>query len=159
MAKFLAVFNVVAGGASVIGLYVTLLTPYNSTVLAVLFALTLALCVYVLFVPGNRLESNVESHMRTFREPGTGNVVAVQRGEFKTKGRDIFPVEFPQPFTEPPTVELVKLGGHEDVRLRVRRVTELMFEVENPTMVLSHYESKYRWLAKGSVLQSLPREA
>ena len=155
MARLLATFNVIAGGASIAGLYATLVTPYDLTWLIALFALTAAFCAYVLFVPGNQVERNVASKLKHYRYPKSGDTVAIQQGEFTIEQNNLLPIPFPHPFAASPAVELIKLGGHREASVSVAAVTPHKFEIESNSLMLSHYRPKYRWVAKGTLLDEV----
>lgn len=155
MARLLAIFNVIAGGASIAGLYVTLFTNYDSGVLIALFALTAVFCAYVLFVPGNRVERNVASKLKHYRYPKSGDTVSIQQGEFTIEQNNLLPIPFPHPFAAPPAVELIKLDGHRAAAVSVATVTPHKFEIESASQILSYYRPKYRWIAKGTILNEI----
>lgn len=86
MPKILTIFNLVAGGASIAGLYVSLFTQNHSWILLVFFVITAALCAYVLFVPGNPLETNVENKLINYKSIPNSNQIAIQKDDFNYYG-------------------------------------------------------------------------
>lgn len=113
--KFLTLFNIVAGSASIAGLYVTVQANWRSDVLYGIFVATLVLCVYVLLVPGTALERNVASklHPSIARyENRTGGTEEIQRGEFQMNGFGPVTLEFHRPFEQPPGVEVLDVASY-----------------------------------------------
>jgi hypothetical protein len=169
MAKLLALFNILAGTASIAGLYLTMVTKagnnvpevatYDHRVLLLLFIVTLGFCAYVLFVPGNRIERNVGAKLKHFRYPQSGDTVAFQEDEFTYKSGAMLPIQFPHPFAAPPTIELIKIGGHPNFELKVIKVTPHHFEIECTCEIYSaHGPDRYRWIAKGKLLDEVIRK-
>lgn len=152
MGRLLAVFNVIAGGASIVGLYITAFTEYRSWILAVIFAVTAIFVAYVLFVPGNRIEANVTAKLQTYQAPdGLGTVVKLH-DEFSVGGYAWREIPFPHPFKEPPHVELIKLSGPGSVAHSVSQVTVHKFVVTAHPNARTIEAATYRWIATGTLL-------
>lgn len=153
MGRLLAAFNVLAGGASLVGLYITAFTDYRSWVLALLFVLTAVFVTYVLFVPGNLIERNVAAKlMRHYESPtGTGTITKVQ-DEFVIDAFSSLQIPFPHPFKEPPEVELIRLSGPGHIRLKVANVTSHKFVVSQDSSAFTVDKATFRWIASGTLL-------
>jgi hypothetical protein len=152
LGRLLAVFNVIAGGASIIGLYITAYTDYKSWVIGLIFAITIIFVAYVLFVPSNRIEANVSAKLQRFQSPnGIGTVTKVQ-DEFLVRGNERKEIPFPHPFKEVPQVELIKLSRDEWVAHSVSNITVHKFVVIANSSLFSSREVRYRWIATGTLL-------
>jgi hypothetical protein len=103
--KFLTIFSLVAGAASITGLCVTL-HGYSGYAFAIVFGIALLASIYVLFVPDTTLERNVGFKVARFSLPSSSDEILIQRGEVSI-GYGPTAVEFNEPFAERPTVEIV----------------------------------------------------
>ena len=97
-AKVLAIFNLLAGAASLAGLWLILPSDSVHPALIAIFAVTLLLVLYVLLVPGSAVEQNVAAKLERFRKEETGEGLVVQRGTFTIREYGPVTVEFYQPF-------------------------------------------------------------
>lgn len=145
-------FNVVAGGASIAGLYITAFTAYRSWILVCLFLLTAVFVAYVLFVPANRIEANVSGKLQNYQSPDGLGTVTKLHDEFVVEGLSWKEIPFPFPFKEVPHVELIKLSGPGSVRHSVSEITVHKFVVAAHPQTLSNVEARYRWIATGALL-------
>jgi hypothetical protein len=153
LGRLLAVFNVVAGGASIVGLYITAFTDYRSWVLAVIFVTTAVLAGYVLFVPGNRLEANVRAKLQNYEAPEGNGIITKLHDDFVIGGFGEWKeIPFPYPFREPPEVELIKLSGPGEIVLAVHEVTRHKVVVSNARPAVTAERATYRWVATGTLL-------
>ncbi|MCW5649572.1 MAG: hypothetical protein KIS62_07505 [Ramlibacter sp.] len=153
MGRLLAVFNVIAGGASIVGLYITAFTDYRSWILAVIFAVTAVFVGYVLFVPGNRLEANVSAKLQNYEAPNGDGIITKLHDEFVIGGFGEWKeIPFPHPFKEPPEVELIKLAGPGSIVLAVHEVTPHKLVVANAREARTTERATYRWVATGKLL-------
>ena len=114
--KSLAIFNVVAGGASIAGFVLTATTnlPHAHLVLEIVFGISLLLSLYVLLVPETPLEKNVRSKIERYSLPVQGSkpeTVEIQRGDFSIIGFGPVSVEFESSFSTAPDVEIINLGA------------------------------------------------
>lgn len=152
MGKLLAVFNVIAGGASIVGLYITAFTDYRSWVLAVIFAVTAIFVGYVLFVPGNRIEANVSEKLKHYHAPDGNGLLTKVQDEFDIGAFETKEVPFPHPFTFAPQVELIKLSGPTEIHLVVKEITPHKLVVRHARLAITSGRAKYRWIATGILL-------
>jgi hypothetical protein len=152
LGRLFAVFNVLAGGASIAGLYITAFTDYNSWILAVVFLATAVFVGYVLFIPGNRITANVTAKLQKYQSPDGLGTVTMLRDEFVVAGYSWKEIPFPHPFKEPPQVELVKLSGSSYVAHSVAEVTVHKFVVVAHPETQSTGDAQYRWIAMGTLL-------
>jgi len=152
VAKFLTVFNLVAGGASIGGLYVTLALEYQTSVIAIVFLIVAIICGYVLLVPNTFLERNVRSKLERYRDPRDGSEILIQRGTFSIEGSGSVAVEFPQPFADRPTVEVIRDRG-KGVPPGVENVTSHQAVFRRS---LGEGRQVFSWVARGVALQRLP---
>jgi hypothetical protein len=152
LGRLLAVFNIVAGGASIVGLYITAFTDYRSWILAVLFLVTAVFVAYVLFVPGNRIEANVSAKLQNYQSPDGFGTVTKLHDEFVVGGLSWKEIPFPYPFKVVPQVELIKLSGPGSVSHSVSEITVHKFVIVAHPKTLSSEEARYRWIATGALL-------
>ena len=114
MAKFLTIFNLIAGAASIAGLLLLPDASLSSRYVLVPFVVALAVSAYVLLVPDTTLERNVRSktQVELFEPPSSSDGIAIQQGQvtIKTNGSKVA-VKFERPFASPPVVELINTGG------------------------------------------------
>ncbi|WP_201492423.1 hypothetical protein [Rubrivivax sp. A210] len=153
MGRLLAVFNIIAGSSSIVGLYITAFTEYRSWVIAVIFVVTAIFVAYVLFVPGNKVETNVSAKLNQYRSPDGAGTITKLHDEFIVGGFAWREIPFPHPFAEPPHVELIKLSGPGSVSHSVSQVTVHKFVVIAHPKAQSSEDARYRWIATGTPLQ------
>jgi hypothetical protein len=159
MIKLLTIFNLLAGGASIAGLYVSVTGPADPRVtyaLVGVFGVALALSAYVLLIPGTQLEQNVGSKLLRYRAPssvGPDADLVIQRGEFTISGWGPVAIEFHEPFVVPPRVEVINYRGYTTVTPSVVQLTEqhAVFKRENP--LAPGQAENYRWAARGICLE------
>lgn len=158
MAKLLAVFNILAGAASLIGLvvqYTSSSSNWPTAILLPLYLVTLVLCIYVLFVPGNSIEKNVRSKVELYRDKGEttfeGNVM-IQRGTVTFFGGKAT-IEFERPFKGKPEVTIInnKERGFAGPNIQLVSVNG---QVAVFRQVYSHnlLPTRYKWVARGEPL-------
>ena len=152
MAQVLVIFNLLAGCSSIVGLYVTLFTDYQSWVLVALFGITGFLVIYVLLVPENRLESNVRAKLIHYQNPAGRGHFSLQQGEFMVQADELNAIAFPRPFASPPSVELLQLGGSVDNVLEVQEATQHQLRLRYRSKSKNGDRTFYRWIAKGALL-------
>lgn len=163
MAKFLTLFNLLAGAASIAGLYVTIQTNYNAFLLIGLFGLALLLCIYVLFVPGTTVERNVTAklwpNLAQYSNPNkSGEVEEIQHGEFEVAGFDTTAITFHRPFASAPQVEVIDTDRKGFVPI-VQNVTahQASFRRRESAPGIEKQFS-YTWIARGVPLKRLSSE-
>ena len=156
MVRFLTIFNLLAGAASIAGLSLALRMEDTSAIMVVTFTIALLLSVYVLLVPGNPLERNVNAKFELFRDGQTGDEVMVQRGTFEIRGTGPATVQYYQPFAEPPKVEVLHVDRSSGKRPSVSEVTSV--HVEFSRMVYgSDTPNRFVWIARGKPLHLVQR--
>src|SRR4051794_31264008 len=148
MVKLLTIFNLLAGAASIAGLYVTLNLGYVPYMLMVTFGLSLGLSGYVLFVPGTRIERNVSSKVRRFALPGYPDELVIQSGEFSLTGFGLAVVRFDQPFAETPTVEVVNEKNNRGYAPVVKEVTPHQVIFHRDAMSAPAEGQTFTWVAR-----------
>lgn len=149
MSRLLAVFNLLAGSTSFIGLYVTLFTKYDLSDLWPLYAITAILVVYVLFFPGNPLEKNALAKFSMYQVSPSENGVVILEDDFSLEGGKSKSIRFPCNFSEIPTVELIRLDGDEDVMPVIKVITQHYFEIHQPKFTSYYRKAKFKWVVKG----------
>ena len=156
MSKVLTVFNLLAGAASMGGLYVSLAFGYTGYALAAIFALALAVSVYVLAVPGTTLERNVQSKMTRFALPTGPEEILIQRGQFYLDGFGPTAVEFYEPFVRPPEVEVIATAGSRGVIPSPVQVTPHQAVFRRESVSAPGERETFTWVARGSPLKKKP---
>jgi hypothetical protein len=149
MSRLLAVFNLLAGATSFIGLYLTLFTKHDLSDLWPLYAITATLVVYVLFFPGNPLEKNALAKFSLYQVSPSENGVVILEDDFSLEGGKSKSIRFPCNFAEIPTVELIRLDGDEEVMPVIKVVTQHHFELHQPYSTYSWKKAKFQWVVKG----------
>jgi hypothetical protein len=135
-----------------LGLYYTAIKEPTPWVIQLFFVITIIFALYVLFVPGNRIEANVSAKLQRFQSPdGIGSVTKLH-DEFFVGGFQRKEIPFPQPFKEAPQVELIKLSGPGSVAHSVSEITVHKFVVIASPHTLSGVDAQYRWIATGTLL-------
>jgi len=156
LAKFVAVFNVVAGGASIAGLYLTFHSGYKNYGMLAIFGLTAAMSAYVLFVPDTRVEQNVRSKIERYLAPDGSGELVFQRGEIELDTSTLKQIEFNLPFVAPPEIELIFRSGSENVGPNVVTKATANAAAFSPRIVTySSDRAVFTWLAKGTPLKRL----
>ena len=158
MFKLLTVFNVLAGGASIAGLFLAVRPGDIGYGLVSIFAVTLVLTLYVLLVPGNRLERNVRSKVESYEPIGDSGNLVIQRGEVVIETAGGSPaVEFHEPFAEPPKVELIFVEGfvegYNAPNSEIVRVTEHQFVFGRSPDIWPRKKARFTWVARGIPLK------
>jgi hypothetical protein len=118
MPKFLTIFNLTAGAASISGLLVQVLAPNEVLpfrILLPIFAIAALVAVWVLLVPGTPLEENTARNLLTvFADQPRGELegnVMIQRGTVRFRGFRASTVVFHEPFLDAPQIELADRFG------------------------------------------------
>jgi hypothetical protein len=152
--KLLTVLNILAGGASIAGFILTFRRGDFDFTLGSIFAFTLALVFYVLFVPGNRLERNVRAKVELYDPIGDWENLIIQRGEIEieTDGSSTS-VEFYEPFAEPPKVELIFIKGNQQLKSEIALVTNHQFVLGHSVNRWPKEKAFYKWVASGFPLK------
>ena len=153
MAKLLAVFNLIAGAASIIGLAVSLQMERTHPLVVGTFIVTLALTAYVLFVPGNPIERNVGAKLEVFRDGDGGSELLVQRGTFNIQEYGPATVEFYQPFADVPKVEVLHYKPSNEQRPYVSTVTNVHVEFSRASYG-GKTPNRFSWIARGKPMYS-----
>jgi hypothetical protein len=157
MAKTLTIFNVIAGAASMAGLYVSFTSSpstHSTYVLVAIFAVALFLSLYVLAVPGTRIERNVESKMMRYILPARSDEVGIQRGEFSILGAESTAVEF-EPFAELPDVEVIAIESSRYDPPSPIRVTPHQAVFRRTGDSYPAHRETFKWQARGRPLRRL----
>lgn len=152
MAKILAIFNIAAAAASIAGLLLAIQLEGRNWLIALAFASALILCLYVLFVPANKIEKNIAAKLRYFKNLGTGKTSAVQRGEFSISDGGPTRIEFHQPFSAPPSVEVMHISGKSGVLPTVSNVSVLGAEFRFHSYSAG-FSKTFLWVALGEPLE------
>jgi hypothetical protein len=155
MARLLTIFNLLAGAASIAGLYVSLALGYTSYALATIFVLTLVMSLYVLAVPGTPLERNVQSKIVRFTLPAGPEEVAIQRGEFSLDSWGPTAVEFYEPFVHAPEVEVIATAGSRGVIPSPVQVTPHHVVFRRESVSAPAERETFRWVARGILLNRI----
>ncbi|MCX6830139.1 MAG: hypothetical protein NT002_12815 [candidate division Zixibacteria bacterium] len=154
MTKFITIFSLFAGAASMGGLYVTLKGPQDFWIMIFLFGISLAVSIYVLFVPNTKFEQNVASKIRKYRYPGISfgeQEVGIQKGDFSILQNGPAVVEFEVPFAEVPSFEIINFKGNGDPQPVVECLTPHQAVIRRNRSG-SYVRSEYRWVARGLTL-------
>lgn len=153
MAKLFALFNVLAGGASIAGLCLTLQFGYRNYGLLSIFVLTALMSTYVLFVPANKIEQNVRSKIERYLSPD-GGALAIQRGEIELDMSSIKDVEFDLPFVSEPKVELIFKSGSQRVLANIDTTATPHAAKFRPKQIISSSDrATFTWVARGRPLE------
>ncbi|MEZ4396507.1 MAG: hypothetical protein R3C71_06335 [Candidatus Krumholzibacteriia bacterium] len=151
MAKFLTIFNLVAGTASIGGLLVALSVEQFQAAMWILFAFVFSMSAYVLLVPTNPLERNVRAKLERYRHPDGSGAVTIQRGKLTIRSFEPVGVEFCVPFAEPPEVELIsnRKASHSppEITSVFRHQAVFQYSVSAPGD-----PQEFSWVARGVVL-------
>lgn len=174
MNKLITILSIIGSIASALGLYLQHYGPEQAKLAwSLAYWITFALTIYVLFVPGNKLETNVESKVsdsvKRYADPtAPGNAICVQHGELTISSSGPLSVKFDVPFTSPPEVEIVNEEGIEGHYVpAVSEVTRFQFVVTRRGCRFysgsnDRYPDKFKWIATGSVMQEIkhaPKDA
>ncbi|MEO0474834.1 MAG: hypothetical protein AAF085_02525 [Planctomycetota bacterium] len=154
MAKFLTVLNVVAGFASIVGLYIALDKKAENIdgVVIAIFVVTVLIALYVLLIPNNPLQKNVEAKLSIYECPNKGKIM-IQTGNSQIIGGGPVTVEFDPPFADAPDVVPIN-AGNESMRLP---------DVENITYSSAMFtrgayrgtkQESFKWIATGKPIDS-----
>lgn len=151
--KSLAVFNIIAGASSIAGLVVAWQAklPRANLILTVVFVFSLILSLYVLLVPGTKIEENVRSKIERYHHPNRPEAIALQRGEIVLEGLEPKSVEFEIPFSTAPEIEFVNQPGN-DVEAVLVSKTPYQFTARKASTSYSTHGLTYRWIAHGELL-------
>jgi hypothetical protein len=155
MSKIFALFNIFAGCASLLGLIITIHNSYLDILKPPLYVLTAVLSFYVLFVPNNRVQKNVDDKLRVYRHPErTEEKLYVQKGVFEIDGGQTMSVEFPLPFANPPKVHIISNQNAKAYPPIIEEVTryDVSFYCDSG---LATIKQRFTWVAEGKLLQSL----
>jgi hypothetical protein len=167
MNKLITLVSVIGSVASVLGLYLQYHGPdpeQAKQAWSIAYGITGVLTMYVLFVPGNRLEENVESKItddvRTYQDPTSPDgTLCVQEGELTIKSYGPLSVKFTSPFQAPPEVEIVNDGGEaSELVPAVSEVTRFQFVVTRRQCNVYRatglpFPDKFKWVATGTIMQ------
>jgi len=160
MTRIISVFTIASGTASIIGLILQIYSEVKlvpTGVLTGIFVVGVILSIYVLFVPGSSIQENVRSKVEYFRREQVdvekvGDML-VQRGTITLSGFNSRGIEFPVPFKNKPSVELLDPAGSDEM-VEVVTVTPHHFVVRRPGgRVFGRFT--YRWIARGEPLQPI----
>ncbi len=152
MSKVLAMFNLIASAASLVGLAYAVQLGSANIVMVVTFGVALLLAIYVLLVPGNPLERNTAAKLELFRNERTGDEVMVQRGIFAIHEGGPATVQFFQPFAEPPKVEVLYAGRNKGRLPHVSNVTTVHVEFSRLGWG-GDDQNTFAWVATGKPLE------
>ena len=159
MIKFLTIFNLIAGGASIVGLYIATNSPQDPLLMYIfigVFGIAILLSGYILFIPNTKLERNVASKVIKYRTPSSEeskSILSIQRGEFTINQWGPTAVEFYEPFVSPPQVEVINDRGYDTVTPSVTRVTEHHAVFKRESISAPGQSENYRWVARGTCLE------
>lgn len=156
MAKFMTIFNLMAGAASIAGLVLALRIENVGIMMVIVFVIALLLSIYVLLVPGNPLERNVNAKLEVFLDGQSGGEMMVQRGTFDIKGTGPATVPFYQPFAEPPKIEVLHAGRGSGTRPSVSAVSNVHAEFSRISYG-TDTPNKFAWIARGKPLHLVQR--
>ncbi|QTH71135.1 hypothetical protein [Pseudoalteromonas xiamenensis] len=156
MATFLAIFSILSGTASILGLVHVLkgeteIEFKNITIGA--FLLAGAVSLYILFIPGTYFENSVSSKLQRYSKEGAESIL-IQQGDFSFDGMKEYAVKFPEPFSKTPLVEIINVNGYKYAPY-VERVTQ--FQVvfkrssDGPSWTPQSFQN-FIWIAKGDPL-------
>ncbi|HCE5295656.1 TPA: hypothetical protein NG614_000055 [Vibrio parahaemolyticus] len=161
MATFLAVFSIISGTASVLGLYHVFkgenqIKFKRVTIGSFVFAILVSL--YIIFVPGNYFENSVKSKIQHYSKSSSDSIM-VQKGEFSYGGTKPYAIMFPEPFSQPPTVEIINVNGYDD-QPYVSETTEFQVIVDRSRISAGFIPQSMRtfiWVAKGEPLNAIEK--
>jgi len=156
MAKFLTIFNLFAGAASICGLYVTMYQENYKLPLTIIFGITFIVSLYVLFTPGSRIEENVRAKITHYVPPkqmDASSELVIQRGEFAIRGVQPIAVEFYEPFAEEPQVEVINDRGYTEKPPIVVSTTGHQVVFERKTISVPLEKQIFKWVARGVPLK------
>ena len=156
MATFLAIFSILSGTASILGLIHVLngeseIEFKKITIGAFVFAGIVSL--YMLIIPGTYFENSVRSKLQRYSKKGA-NSILIQQGEFSFSGIKTYAVKFPEPFSKAPEVEIINVNGYHHAP-EVEKVTQ--FQVvfrrrgDGPSLMPQSFQN-FIWIAKGDPL-------
>ena len=152
IALAIAVFNVIAGGASMAGLYITASSDDISLVTGGIFILTIILSAYILFVPYNPIEFNIREKLQHYMSPDGSGTMTKLLGTFQPKGHAPVDIPFPYPFESKPEVELMQITESSFSRYELGDITPHKFSLK-PIGLTSFDRPCYRWVATGKLLR------
>lgn len=166
MAVLITIFTIFTGTASVLGFLVVFFKDGASGiyrwVCAIGFGIAVLWSAYVLFVPGTSIEENVAGKVAYYRAASVdqkSDRLVIERGEVSFSGFGPFSIEFPQPFRDPPDVEVVNFRGYDADHVPiVERKTAQQVIFKRSTVGGSWPESMqvFRWIARGVPLEQAP---
>lgn len=146
MAKFLTIFNIFAGGASIAGVIYSLTTKIDY-LFYIPFIVTLLLSIYVLLVPNTFLERNVKSKIRVFNEKVKPQLID-QSGEFSIRTQGTATIEFPKPFSSIPEIEIINFKNNRYIP-NIDKVTIYQVTLIDSSINFLGEVQTYKWIAKG----------
>ena len=150
LAKFLTIFSLAAGAASIAGFYLALKLGYTGYALAIVFGVAILSSIYLLIIPDTALERNVASKVARFTLPSSSDEILIQRGEVSI-GYGPTAVEFYEPFAERPMVEIVNHLGHiVGEPTVVATPHQAVFRLPSPGYPMPQV---WRWIARGKPLK------
>ncbi|MCP3940109.1 MAG: hypothetical protein GY710_01320 [Desulfobacteraceae bacterium] len=157
MATFLAIFSVLSGTASILGLIHILKGEAQiefKKITIGAFIITGILSLYILFIPGTYFENSVNSKIQRYSKEAT-NSILIQQGDFSFGGMKSYAVKFPEPFNKAPKVEIINENGY-NYAPYVEKTTQ--FQVvfkrssDDPSWIIPQSFQNYIWIAKGEPL-------
>ncbi|MFN1535708.1 hypothetical protein [Vibrio jasicida] len=153
MSTFLAIFNVIAGMASILGLFYIFMSEDRvkfKPVAYIGFGIALLISGYILFVPGSYFENSVKSKVLTYSKEESDSIL-VQRGEVSFGGLREYEVMFPEPFKSTPEVEMVNVNGY-DHGPYIQSATPFKIVLKRsssgPTLIPESFQT-FIWVARG----------
>ena len=156
MATFLAIFSVLSGTASFLGLVHVLvgeekLKFKNLTIVS--FSVAALVSTYILFVPGTYFENQVNSKIQRYSKENAKSIL-IQEGDFSFGGIKEYAVKFPEPYDKEPTVEIINVNGYKHAPYIIK-TTPFQFIVkrsaEGFSLVPQSFQS-FTWAARGTPL-------
>lgn len=154
MATFLAVFSILSGTASLMGLLHVLKNEvdikFKKTTISS-FAIATLVSIYIIIVPGTYVENMVQSKLQHYTQEG-GDTVLIQKGGFSWGGTDPYSIMFPEPYMSPPKVEVINVNGYYH-KPYVRRTTkhQVIFDRggSGGDLIPQRFQS-FTWVAEGT---------
>ncbi|WP_313101932.1 hypothetical protein [Stutzerimonas nitrititolerans] len=154
MAKFFALFNIIASAASIAGFFLAIQLANRNIWIAAAFAIAFLMCCYVLFVPSTKIENNVAGKLRHFRTHGGGSPSTEQTGEFSISAAGPTRIKFHTPFSSPPAVEAIHLPGKSGPLPTTLNVTVTGAEFRFHSYSTGSSRT-FQWVAFGDALEPL----
>lgn len=156
MATFLAIFSILSGTASLLGLIHVLKGEAQiefKKITIGAFVIAGFVSLYILFIPGTYFENSVSSKIQRYSKKGADSIL-IQQGDFSFGGTKTYAVKFPEPFSKAPNLEIINVNGYSHVPY-IEKVTQFQVifkrSTDGPSLIPKSFQN-FIWIAKGDPL-------